>query len=298
MSQGKAVIYGVSTYDGISSLTAPVLDVASLTSLFSTQGWSVSSKTDTNATLTNFIAEIQALAANAKPFDRFFLYFSGHGGNAPIKDSSGTLLTGSPDSGQWIVFYDGASSTGDKLRPVGMLNAEKLASIVKPLLDKQALVLVTIDTCYSGGLVPDGEYVSGQPYNYANARPTYTESDTVGMFSQAFTQYFSADGNSTDSQGKPISGNNLWIISAAGSLEESWEIKNKYGIFTYYFSQSPKYGDQNGDNVVSIYEAYRYASKAIQKFWNDQVILSTDTRDLEFLPHISGNPYDFPLFKR
>jgi hypothetical protein len=292
---GTAIIYGAGAYV-VDQLNGPPNDADDMTSLFGGQGWTTIEKKDSAATLANFSADIQAVTATVQPFDRVLLYFSGHGTTNPLP----TL------PGQWVVFYDGYDGN---FYPSGMMDATKLNTLVGPLLAKQALVIVILDTCYSGSLVPDYDYINNLPYNYAvvNSQFAIPNPNSGMLLSQSIAEYF---GNgSPDSQGKPLGAPNLWVISACGPLELSEEdqftntatgVQRWNGVFTRFFMESALYGDQNNDHVVSLYEAYRYTKALINAQWNQNTTITNanPNADVEYLPQMSGNPYDTPLFTR
>ncbi|KAF2717111.1 hypothetical protein K431DRAFT_288858 [Polychaeton citri CBS 116435] len=87
------------------------------------------------ATIKNLESAFSSLATKTKAGDEVYIHFSGHGSKAPQGSGAGSLL---------VLFdeqYGGA-----------WLPSEKLAYLVRNLVDKDILVTVVLDCCFSGGI--------------------------------------------------------------------------------------------------------------------------------------------------
>jgi hypothetical protein len=174
------------------------------------------------------------------------------------------------------------------------------------LLDKGVCLIAILDSCYSGGFASTQTYGSGLPDNYGTYHNPNIHSDTrltetaQSAFAQSLALYF----------GRAASANAManaqtWVLSAAGADEESWETATYgHGVFTYFLLQAGTAasggllrGDANLDGHLSLQEAQRYCLAAIEKNWNEaQPSSDLLTWDLQFKPHLSGNPLDILLF--
>jgi len=286
-STQRALLVGNYYYKNISSHTLEGVqnDVPDMASLLSTRGYTVTSLLDSDASdytvssYANFVSKAKAMAASCSEFDRCIIYISGHG----YLDSSQTA---------WVIFSDApASLDGSE----GMMSPAMLKAVLQPFKDKHALVCVILDTCYSGSFANSGSYADVDPANYASVKTQYLVQETNGSpLAAAFSVWLSPD---TDS-----SNNSVWILAAARPQEVSWSSGGTHsnGVFTYYFTllAGNSTADQNNDKTISVYEAYRWTRDSIKNGWDKQSDILSDTSDTEFLPTLSGNPYDFPLFTR
>jgi hypothetical protein len=274
-----ALIYGVRDYPGpFLDLSYTVNDANSMSSLLSSQGWTVRESTDSAATKAKIQADILALST-VSPDATILVYFSGHGTyiDPHTPDFPGY-------SGAYLVPYDAVDPTSQYLQPAFaqyLISQADLGGWISAAASKN--VIVILDCCNSGGFVSPGSAIDSSPQDYSLMPAFSAFSTAMSNFGALLSSNAAASGNKA-----PI------VLSAAGSLESSYDgtAAMAHGVFTYYFLESATKGDSDGDGFVTTTEAYAYTAAAITKNW------SSNPAYTAFLPHLSGGVRDLVLFTR
>jgi uncharacterized caspase-like protein len=237
----------------------------------SNQGWTVTEKTDSDATYENISAGIGGLSAISSD-STVLLYYSGHGtynGNTVYILPYNSIVASNVGSS-----YETASLDYSKT-----ISPSTLSTLLASLPTKN--VIIIFDSCYSGGFVDSGSAIDASPSSYASY-----QGQSYSAFSTALANFGSLlASNAQASDAKtPI------VLSAAGSQEESVETSAiGHGVFTYYLLQSATKGDSNGDGYVTMTEAYAYTAKYV-------TVWDANEGSSAFLPHLSGGTRDLVLF--
>lgn len=303
-----AILYGISIYvdysiipyssnEGIGqNLKYPDDDVNSMANLLSSQGWTVIKRinggdpadSSGGASLANLQTDISNVLSTLESGERVLFYYSGHGISNPT--SSGTT------AGEWIFPYGSVSSS--TIDYTKALNPSNLVSLFKPLTDRKANLVIILDSCNSGGFVANGTYSSDLPDDYSSSSYLGGQSLTdKAMLFASISDYFNGS-----TQSGALSAANVWVLSAAGKSEFSYDDDAvAHGVFTYTLltatDQSNGYmkADFNHDGFVTLQELYRHSKERLDAIWN---IYGYDSDGLpsQFLPHLSGNPLDILIF--
>jgi hypothetical protein len=272
-----AIVYGVSEYDsgvaaGVSpNLIGPQYDVAELSALYASQGFTVYSEVDASATKAAFLADLNSLSSQLEYNDLLVIHFSGHGARLEVNGYE-----------EEYIFYFGsldASTTDLNLA----ISPEELLAYLD--IVNNAQVVMTIDTCNSGNFSSFNSGTDTLPDNYSNSFYTSYD-DERPAFMQAWDEYANGGRNLA----------NVTVISASGAdeLAYEWSSGSNLGVFTNYFLQSPSGADTDFDGYVTASEAYQYVYTAMEEGWN--TIYENSLSDMLYLPHISGGATDPILF--
>jgi uncharacterized caspase-like protein len=264
-----ALVIGISDYinsDGVylKDLTYPRIDADSVADLLTAQGWTVEKLTDTAATKTAIQATIDSFFRGIGGNATALIYYSGHG----TDDSTSTYLVPSD--------YDPYDKSP-------LVSAEEMYAWIDGYIVTRNVIFIA-DSCFSGGFVDasDSSDVIDSPYD-----PLSDHTVRVSAFS-ALSDFGALLAKNSEATGQlaPIA------ISAAGTDEFSWETEALgNGIFTYFLVEAAAKGDANEDGYVTCTEAFTYAAKSIDAYWN-----SVQPRYDGFYPHISGGLRDLVLF--
>ncbi len=128
-------------------------------------------------------------------------------------------------------------------------------------------VIVLLDSCYSGGLIAKGA--------------------SAGDFTDNAIAAFSGAGTSGITAKAIVSGTKFHVIASSAQTEQSYAVTDKYGLATdalcgaigWQHSGSSQSGnklsslegDDNGDWIVTIGEAYAYAYNVVSKYQHMQI---------------------------
>ncbi|MDZ7793770.1 MAG: caspase family protein [Spirochaetia bacterium] len=288
-----ALVYGVGTYEqvGFGNLGSTIDDAESVAQVLENKGYTVHLRLDDGAdsdnkaaTIEQFKLDIQNIASGLGKNDVLIIYFSGHGGQG------GNYLPYSGDEDQFsepedefIVFYP---TSGDAYSDY-IFSDTDFYSELKKLPAKKKVVL--LDSCNSGGFI-------GQEYSFDRLSPEYVDTDEYrdNIISSTLNAFFNPKTGD-------IPPTDAIVITAAGETEVSWEAFG-HGFLTHGFLNAVKYGDYDNNDYIDTGELYRYTKYFIEKQWNnlwsDPEIYSEDFRyERQFMPHISGGPVDYILFK-
>ena len=277
-----ALVIGISDYKNLpppdpyiaSDLTYPRKDAESLQTLLEKDpAWNVSSLFDLAATKSAILNTITTFFESIPDYSNSIalVYFSGHG----YSDSS----TG--------VAYLVPTDFSNTATISQLISPAELSALITSYSPTKNVIFIS-DSCYSGNFVASGDSIDSitSPYpSWGGNTVSVSSLAALGDFGTLLVKNAQASGALA-----PIA------ISASGDLESSYEVGTlgtttlNHGVFTYYLLESAANGDVNSDGYVTCTEAYTYAAKAIDKYWNN--IYSY----YGFYPHISGGLRDLVLF--
>lgn len=240
---------------------------------------------DKRASKKSIEADIEELAGVAKPGDMVFFSYSGHG-ELPAYEIREPHLILSLDSNSPPPWGEDDALTVSEL--TGLF----------ALFHSEVQVVVVIDACYSGAfLPPDKSLVEGLPRSYSSSSLDYVGPKVPLNFASLFSAY---------QQSAPGRSSNVQFISAAGSLELSWEVHQRAslgedgaegtkpsGVLSYFFRRAltDSSSDANRDGLLTLDEVYNRVFQDIQNIWNANV----GPKEM-YLPHRSGGSMDVVLF--
>lgn len=260
-----ALVVGIEKYANhayVRDLNYSVDDAQAVGGLLDSQGWNVRAVLDGEATKSGIRDAVRDFLGSVPPGSTALIFYSGHGGKF--------------NGGYYLVPNDYAGSTDTLISP------EELGAWLEAVPTENIIVIA--DACYSGGFVDAGDSIDTVPDNYTSGR---TDPDSL-VFP------FAAISNFGDLLALNANARSLMpiVMSAAGAAEFSYESGGYgHGLFTYFLLESASKGDRNGDGWVSCSEAAAYASREIERQWNDGT-------GRDFRPHISGSGRDIALFRR
>ncbi len=279
-----ALVYGVSRYDiGISATSSPNLsytddDAISMAVMLREKGWDViegiaDSPVDAENTDASRLAIETAISSLAGAEGLVLFYYSGHG--SIYNGESVIIPYGTIDlESEWITVSDLLAMFKD----AGLKN-----------------VIVILDSCFSGGFVEEGATVDAVP-------PIFEQNTFSGDI--AYTWFVNALGDSILAYLSYSSDSNYVVISAAGSMELSWESPSyEHGIFTYLVLQAEA-GDADYDNdgYVTTTELYAFCGANFGQMWNDVngnylvEVTPGEYQYADYLPHLSGTAREYALW--
>ncbi len=265
------------TYSGTSrAIQGPANDqkaVRLCLSTFSTTPWIISART--NLTAAGITNQILSAFAGATENDVSLLYYSGHG------QENGSLL-------------------GQDLRTLA-------PSALKECLDQiPGRKIIIVDACYSGQLIAEEETVlpaaaasaadssssasDGSPSaaSLPSSVSSQASSGSASQFVQSFQAVFSGGGRTFRGA---LNDSGYYVITAAREnqeCEEGWITSGgssrSMGVCTYSFCLGCGYdgvayragslgADRNGDNAVSIQEAYAYANNLASTYGDQEAMV-------------------------
>ena len=182
---------------------------------------------------------IEDVFSEATENDVSLFYYSGHGLSSTAPGRRGAL-----------VGSDGSLITASQLRAA--LDAIPGRKIV------------IVDACYSGNLLVGRSLLGEAEDSYDGAEAF------VDAFISAFSLTFRAAANDNT-----LAGQEYFVITASAEDEKSYEGKRGHGFFTYYLlygagweayydrQLSTRQADANANGVITIDEAYTYASDCV-----------------------------------
>lgn len=260
-----ALIYGIDyNNDSYNKLVNTIYDASDMGSAFSALGYTV--KKTVNATRAVIFSDIADTDQGED--DILLFYFSGHG-------------IGTDDSVALIPYLDTTVGGYELISP------DELFSALHSIPGRKIVIL---DICYSGGFVPSSGFdTDALPENYTSAVP-------FAAFTESWRRYFSSSDLADEYP-------DIFVISATGAEEESWESNSiDNGYFTYYFLSALGYNhetetlqpkipaDSNGDGYLSLSEAYGAAFRLFRdEYLSLYAASSKEIQDTYgYYPHISG----------
>lgn len=227
-----ALVYGIADYNVDPDLQYADDDAVAMDALFSSQGYEVIRRIDSEATYGQLIADFDAIKSQIGKDDLFVFFFSGHGSD-PTPAGGDEPPTGD------------ANDEGIQLNTAGDITDlydDELGQLIKSIPSRKKIVI--IDACYSGGFIGN-------------------ELETDVSLLEAINLYTNYKG-----EGYDIDPRDALVISASRENEFSFEFNDPalptHGVFTYFFLETADRGDRNGDGYVTALEAYFYAKEQIK----------------------------------
>lgn len=158
----RALLIGVGAYPGLDrslALAAPREDARRLAAALERAGLAAGSvrlMTDADGaspTRANVLAALADLAATAKPGEQLLIYFSGHGAQAPARQSP------QEDDGldELYLLADAAAWNGGLGRVPGSIGDDELAAALDRIRATGADVWLVADTCHAAGVYRGGD---------------------------------------------------------------------------------------------------------------------------------------------
>lgn len=263
-----ALVYGAADYPGTANdLGVTDDDARDVSTALAAAGWIIRETRQPTVDTAQIQADIAALVGVVDPDSSVLVYFSGHGD----ADVFGTYIIPTDEN---------------------QISASDLLSWLDSLPCRNTILI--LDTCYSGGFVPDTGTLDTAPQNYGvydDGTGGYALLAALGSYSELLASAFQSYDPRT-----PI------VVTAAGSEELSYE-SGTYGngVFTYFFLEAASKGDLDGNGFVTIQEAYRYARNKLDNYWNeyvwdDEFYFGVSGIFADYLPRISGNARDVVIF--
>lgn len=274
-----ALVIGIKTYQTVNPLKFPENDADDMSALLTSKGWKVTTLKSAQATTAAIRSAMNGLNPSGDPDATILVYFSGHG------SGSYSNLT-VPSTQTWIIPYDASYETSTWITPDDLFGWMQ----ARPARNRIAI----LDACNSGGFSLSDEAVDTSPPDYN--KQLATRSETL-LFNAAISSFQRLLASSLTSYGDSTT----TVLAAAGSKEVAWDdfgtvmLRSDHGVFTNELLKSAVSGDGNGDGVVTVDEAYRYAKSRIIADWNAKYA-GIGGNEGDFLPHISGGTGDVALF--
>jgi len=268
-AERRALVIGISDYidPTVNNLTFPGQDALDVAAALEASGWTVDNPlVDHAATKAAIQARIAGFFSDLPADGTALIYYSGHG------TSIGSTAYLVPSD-----FNDASSVLAPLISP------GELAGWITDSIATRNVIFIA-DSCYSGGFVAAGDS-SDQivtPYD-PTSDPTIwiTPLPTMAKFAELLSLNAKATGNLE-----------LITISASGAEELSWEtFALQNGVFTHFLLDAATEGDRNKDGFVTCTEAYSYAARRVDSYWND-----SEPSAKGFYPHITGGWRDLVLF--
>jgi uncharacterized caspase-like protein len=281
-----AIVYGVSIYENnlgksqSHNLAYPDVDAQSINDMLVSHGYlqkNVILRLNQAATIGQFRTDVAAIAAKTKAADSVLFYFSGHG----TTKNDFTGISSSSDTDYILFNFEGTAIrfTSSFLQSFA-LDTDQVDTLLRSVPATQRTAI--LDSCFSGGFLAPTDSVDGIPQDASGGVPSPSLSTTV---TKPLIRYFSGSGSAA---------NPVLYISAAGSLEESFEGDDLgHGFFTYFLLKSPSGADSDGNGIISASEAYDYARTNLTNYLEQTGAASGYPL---FEPHISDGAVDTVLF--
>jgi hypothetical protein len=278
-----AIVYGVSDYPtGYNDLASTDDDARDMNDLFTSQDFQVVLRVTEDSTppvndahYTNLIADFNTAATGAglDLDDLFVFYFSGHG--TQINPGSSENLPGNDEEDEAIVLVNQA------LDDVVYLTDDELGELLRNVPCARKVVI--LDACYSGGFISNPLTADSIPQDYSEGSEGLFKylGDAIYLYAN-FQDYGSA-----------IPPGEALVIAASGEQDVAYETDGN-GVMTLYLLESAAKGDVNGDDYVTVSEAYFYTYRNINEHFN----MVYGPAGYVFFPHVSGGPVDYILFTK
>lgn len=273
-TERRALVIGISDYINLpppsgpnTDLTYPSKDADDLKIALEASGWIVdNSLIDHAATKAAIHASITDFFAGLPASGTALIYFSGHGTDSSVSS--------------YLVPSD---YNGNPYSYSQMISPEELLSwITGSTLTKNVIFIA--DSCRSGGFVYSGDShdVIASPYDSSEDQTIWVAPlPTIAGFAELLAL-----------NAKATKALDMIALSASGSSEDSYETSDlENGVFTQFLIEASSEGDKDHDGFVTCTEAYTYAARKVDSYWNDLY-----PTDYGFYPHISGGWRDLVLF--
>jgi uncharacterized caspase-like protein len=256
-SESRVLAVGIDEYAYVNGLSACVSDARAIAQFLSADTKKVIAGEKGAAVVTKqtVLAAIDEAERDAPSggYATFVFHYSGHG------DAS---------NGGLLVMAD--ATRANPFAANTTINPTELLTAISAV--PAAVRVVILDSCNSGLFVDEGAEVSTLPGD--------------GDYSLTELIAEAADRYEDDAAGDII------VMSAAGAAELSQESSTiDHGYFTMGLLKSATKGDKNGDGLVTLTEAFDYASKYVAEAFNKKYPYYA------YYPRISGSPVDVVLFR-
>lgn len=271
---GVAYLYGVAeyletghAYASDVNLTYTDDDAEDIGAAFAAAGYTVTIRTNSNATIANLRADI-ADAASLDPATNVVFSFSGHGstlGNTTYALFADAFVA--PDTSSYYVDLSGC------------LTPDQLKELFAQLPGSKNLFF--LDICYSGAYTDSDGSGDIYPEDYDGA-------ETNSSLSEAWSAYWAADTSDLT---------NGLVLSTSGSDEESLESSSvEHGLGSYALLQVLEHtssADENSDGILTVQEVYDGILENFEDINNE--FIAYGYRDYIHIPHLSGRYWDYAL---
>ncbi len=268
-TERRALVIGISDYidPTVPNLTFPEQDALDVKTTLEASGWVVdNSLKDHVATKAAIQASIASFFSDLPADGTALIYYSGHGTSR--EDTSFIVPSD---------FNDASSVFAPLISP------EELAGWITDSIATKNVIFIA-DSCNSGGFVAPGDSSDQIPTPYDPASdPTIWVAPlpTFAKFDELLALNAQAIGDL-----------DMITISASGADELSWETAAlQNGVFTHFLLEAATRGDRDNDGFVTCTEAYSYAARRVDSYWND-----SEPSTNGFYPHITGGWRDLVLF--
>jgi hypothetical protein len=185
-------------------------------------------------TYENIIKSFQHITQIAKPGDRIYIHYSGHGGQATTIYPE---YKGESGQDETLVPTDIGSENGRYLRDL------EFAYLLQQMVDKQLQVTVVLDSCHSGGAVRGGEDENARGSGVVDNTPRPQDS-LVASSEEIIKNWQNITGKTSDPAGNrtgtllaKVKG---YVLLAAcqhyeAAYEYAFDGKERNGALTYWF---------------------------------------------------------------
>ncbi len=252
-TENRILAVGIDKYDNLNDLAACVADARDIAAAAAvdTRVEILGDADSPTVTKDRVLAAIAASAAEA-PSEGYGIFILHYSGH------------GDPAMGGILVMGD-ATVARD---PGTVITVDELLAAVTAV--RAAIRVVILDSCNSGLFVDTGSSVST------------LKGDGGGGFADLVAEAANRYDEAADGD--------LIVMSAAGGAELSREEPGVHGYFTMGLLESAKYGDADGDGLVTLIEAYDYASRYVAATVNELYPSAA------YYPRLSGSALDVVLF--
>lgn len=256
LATNRALIMGISNYVGIQPLLGVPKDISTAQSIARSMGVLPKDMVvvdEKNLTLSGMRNTLRSFTASVQPGDRVFIYFSGHGSSFAADGNKNSCDQG-------IVTLDRAT-----------LKKQEFHSLLDPIKNVVAKLVVFLDTCFSGGVVATGKGkervipTNGPQAKFLDLKAAgqstgdCAEPINVAKALRAFNQLQLVEGT-----------NNFYLLGAAAPNEAAIDGGAARGSYaTSALMQCIDMGgkiDRNKDGIVSFDEAKDCAQQLVSEW--------------------------------
>jgi uncharacterized caspase-like protein len=251
--ESRAIAVGIDAYAYVNDLGACVSDARAIAQAVAVDtSLAITGEAKAPTVTKAMVLKAISEAASAAPSDGYETFIFHYSGHGDDADG-GVLVMGDATV---------------KLASDTVITVDELLSAIAAV--RASVRVVILDSCYSGLFVDEGSGVSTLPGD--------GDYSLTSLIAEAASRYDeAAEGD-------------LIVMSAAGAAELSQEYSD-HGYFSAGLLQSVAHGDENDDGLVTLTEAFGYASRYVEDVFNAKYPYYS------YYPRISGSPLDIVLFK-
>lgn len=183
------------------------------------------------------VAKFKQITEMARPNDRVYIHYSGHGGRTPTNYPD---LKGDQGVDETLVPNDLGTNDGQHLRDL------ELAQLLQNMVKKGLIVTVVLDSCHSGGASRDeeksGYYVRGLDIIDTTPRPTESLVASPDKLMQTWDN-LTAGGRNVTAAGLLPQPKGYTLLAACQDNESAYETTfegQRHGAMTYWLINSLK----------------------------------------------------------